>query len=141
MESSMSEAFIPKTVEIIIKGEKVIVKDPSVKKVLLMIRDAKSVLIKLTGLAGSEGMDSLGNLTDLLADPEVFKAFCSCASACTDKSLEFYHEGDGISLGEAGELLEAMRTAVNWEVLKELFRKMIPSMGLSPTNSPNLVVG
>lgn len=132
----MSDVFVPKTVTITIKGEEVIVKDPSIKKVLEMLRDAKSVLMKLTGLgAGQAPADSLGNLTDLLADPDVFKAFCGCASACTNKPTSFFYDDDGISVSEAGELLTAMSTAVNWEVLKELFRKVVPTMNLNPTMS------
>lgn len=136
----MSEVFVPKQEEINIKGEVVIVKDPSLKKTLVMLRDAKSMLVKLTNLGAGEGTDSIGNLAELLSDPEVFKTFCSCASACTNKSVAFFEgtdEVDGISLGEAAQLLDKMRTAINWEVLKELFRKILPTMLSNQMNSPN----
>jgi len=140
MEITMSDVFVPPVHEITIKNEVVIVKDPSLKKTLIMLRDAKSMLLKLTTLGTGEGVDSIGNLAELLADPEVFKTFCSCASACTSKSVEFFEgtdEVDGISLGEAAQLLDKMRTAINWEVLKELFRKVLPTMLNNQTTSPN----
>ena len=131
----MSDVFVPPTHEITIKGEKVIVKDPSLKKVLLLLKDSKAVLVKLTALGtGAKPEDSIGNLADLLADEDVFKAFCNCASACTNKDTAFFLDDDGISVGDAALLIEKMRTAVNWEVLKDLFRKVIPTMNLAPTS-------
>lgn len=141
MEIAMSDVFVPPTHSITIKGQEVIVKDPSLKKVLVMLRDAKSMLVKLTNLGtGLDATDSIGNLAELLADEEVFRTFCSCASACTNKPVEFFlgtEEEDGITLGEAAMLIDKMRTAVNWEVLKQLFRKVIPTLGLAQTNLQN----
>ncbi len=139
----MSDVFVPPTHRIVIKGEEVTVHDPSLHKVLAMLRDAKGVFAKLVNLKQlGDSEDVFGNLVDIMADPEIFAGFCCCASACTDKPTEFYApyangEG-GITLSEAAQLIDAMRTAVNWEVLKELFRRVVPTMGLGTTNSPSL---
>ena len=130
----MSEVFVPKACEITLRGQTVIVRDPALKKVLELLRDAKPMLIRLTSLGSlGDSENAISGLADLLADEAVFKSFCLCASACTDKSVEFFSEDGGISLSEAAQLLDAMRTAVNWEVLKELFRKMLPTVATPPT--------
>ncbi len=125
----MSTVFVPEVQEITIKGEKVIVRDPALHKVLALLRDAKPVLTKLMDLSKDSG-ELVDNFTTFLADEEFYKGFCLCASACTNKSVEFFSsdasgEG-GISLSEAVELLTKMQTAVNWGVLKGLFLKLIP---------------
>lgn len=138
----MSDVFCPKPLIIVIKGEEVTVRDPSLHKVLLMLRDAKGVLNKLVNLKSlGTSSDVFGDLAELLADPDIFAGFCCCASACTNKPVEFYApsvDGEGgISLSETAQLIDAMTTAVNWEVLKELFRKVVPTMGIGTMNSPN----
>ena len=126
----MSTVFVPAVQEIDIKGEKVIVRDPALHKVLALLRDAKPVLTKLMGMSSNPG-ELVDNFTEFLADEDFYKGFCLCASACTNKPVEFFSsdtsgEG-GISLSEAIALLTKMQTAVNWGVLKELFLKLIPS--------------
>jgi hypothetical protein len=138
----MSNVFCPPVQEVMIKGESVVVKDPSLHKILIMLRDAKSVLIKLTSLGKIGEGDVIGNFTDFLSDPEIFKGFCQCASACTSKPADFFMPDEtgegGISISETAALIAAMQTAVNWQVLKELFHKMMPTLLPPPMTLPNL---
>lgn len=133
----MSDVFVPPVHTVTIKGEEIVVKDPSLQKVLLLLREARPVLSKLMTTDQLGTGDTLGNLAELAADPEVFHGFCLCASACTSKPVEFFagEDNDGVSLGEAATLLDKMRTAVNWKVLKELFQKILPVVAGPPTMS------
>lgn len=137
----MDSVFVPKEVSITINKQPVVVHDPSLQKVLVMLRDAKTLLNKLMtfqNLGGSS--DMIGEVAEIMSDPEVFKGFCLCASACTDKPASFFEADEqgngGISLTEAVLLIDALRTAVNWEVLKELFRKMFPTIQAKPVTPP-----
>ena len=126
----MSNVFVPKVEVVTIKGESVDVHDPSLKSVLSLLRNAKPVLDKLMSMGSGSG-SAVDNFITLLAEPEVFEGFKQAAKACTGKDAEFF---DDIGISDTASLVGAMQTAVNWGVLKELFRKAVPAIVATPTN-------
>lgn len=121
----MSDVFVPVELHIMVRGADVVVRDPPLRKVLELLRDAASVLTRLMNLPRDTDGLSVPQFAELLADPEIFKGFVLCASACTDKPPEFYSD---ISITDAVNLLEALVKTVDWRKLKELFLRMMPQL-------------
>lgn len=120
----MSEIFVPTPVEVTVLGEKFTIREPSLKTVLIIIRDAKPLINKLMSL-GSNREEALGDFLDLLAEPEVFDSFTHFLGACSDKPPSFY---DKIGPSDTVVVVNALKKAVNWPLLKELFLQALPTV-------------
>ena len=98
-----------------IRGQSVEVRDPSLRKVLKTASAFKPILQKFQ--SGVATGDRLEDVAKVLEDDGTFEALKLCASACTDKDAEFF---DDIGVAETVELINALKSVVDWTQLKKL---------------------
>lgn len=115
MENECSSPLVGNSQVVQIRGQRVEVRDPSLRKVLKTASAFKPILQKFQKEA--ESGDRLEDVAKVLEDDGTFEALKLCASACTDKDADFFND---IGVAETVDLVNALKSVVDWTQLKKL---------------------